>query len=316
MLFVGMLSGTYSSIFIATPVLARPQGAGAASTGDSGRVKVNRRLAGGRGGGSGPRPSRVGGATAAPRRRRPGRRPDAVAQAQRRPAGRDPGRTTRPLTAGAGGVPARPPGRPPRPVTRQQPRGPAAPSGRPGARQEERGSAPCRTSRPLIAAHVRDVPTTRSLACCSRTSRRCSATPTRSATSSRRRAARHYGPADKVVGIEARGFILAAPVAYEIRAGFVPVRKKGKLPSATFAQEYDLEYGSAVPRGPPGRLPAGRPGADRRRRARHRRHRPGHRVPDPAGGRTGRRHRRADGTVLPEGPRRSPTWRSGPCSSV
>ena len=55
-----------------------------------------------------------------------------------------------------------------------------------------------------------------------------------------------FGPVDKVVGIEARGFILAAPVAYEIRAGFVPVRKKGKLPSATFAQEYDLEYGSAV----------------------------------------------------------------------
>ena len=55
-----------------------------------------------------------------------------------------------------------------------------------------------------------------------------------------------FGPVDKVVGIEARGFILAAPVAYEIRAGFVPVRKKGKLPSATFAEEYDLEYGSAV----------------------------------------------------------------------
>jgi adenine phosphoribosyltransferase len=55
-----------------------------------------------------------------------------------------------------------------------------------------------------------------------------------------------FGPVDKVVGIEARGFILAAPVAYEIRAGFVPVRKKGKLPSATFAQEYELEYGSAT----------------------------------------------------------------------
>jgi len=55
-----------------------------------------------------------------------------------------------------------------------------------------------------------------------------------------------YGPVDKVVGIEARGFILAAPVAYEIRAGFVPVRKKGKLPSATFAEEYNLEYGSAT----------------------------------------------------------------------
>jgi len=55
-----------------------------------------------------------------------------------------------------------------------------------------------------------------------------------------------FGPVDTVVGIEARGFILAAPVAYEIRAGFVPVRKQGKLPSETFSQEYDLEYGSAV----------------------------------------------------------------------
>jgi adenine phosphoribosyltransferase len=55
-----------------------------------------------------------------------------------------------------------------------------------------------------------------------------------------------FGPVDKVVGIEARGFILAAPVAFEIRAGFVPVRKQGKLPAATFAQKYDLEYGSAT----------------------------------------------------------------------
>jgi adenine phosphoribosyltransferase len=55
-----------------------------------------------------------------------------------------------------------------------------------------------------------------------------------------------FGPVDKVVGIEARGFILAAPVAYRTGAGFVPVRKKGKLPSATFAQEYKLEYGTAT----------------------------------------------------------------------
>jgi len=55
-----------------------------------------------------------------------------------------------------------------------------------------------------------------------------------------------FGPVDKVVGIEARGFILAAPVAYEIRAGFVPVRKQGKLLSATFAEEYELEYGTAT----------------------------------------------------------------------
>ena len=56
----------------------------------------------------------------------------------------------------------------------------------------------------------------------------------------------HYGRGtiDKVAGVEARGFILAAPVAYHFGAGFVPVRKKGKLPSATYAQSYDLEYGA------------------------------------------------------------------------
>jgi adenine phosphoribosyltransferase len=54
------------------------------------------------------------------------------------------------------------------------------------------------------------------------------------------------GECDKVVGIEARGFILAAPVAYREGAGFVPVRKKGKLPAETLEASYDLEYGSAV----------------------------------------------------------------------
>ena len=48
----------------------------------------------------------------------------------------------------------------------------------------------------------------------------------------------------KVVGAEARGFMIAAPVAYALRAGFVPARKPGKLPRNTFEQEYDLEYGS------------------------------------------------------------------------
>ena len=54
------------------------------------------------------------------------------------------------------------------------------------------------------------------------------------------------GTIDKIVGIEARGFILAAPVAYHFGAGFVPVRKKGKLPAATFEETFDLEYGSAT----------------------------------------------------------------------
>jgi adenine phosphoribosyltransferase len=51
---------------------------------------------------------------------------------------------------------------------------------------------------------------------------------------------------DKVVGIEARGFILAAPVARELEVGFVPVRKAGKLPGPTLAETYELEYGSAT----------------------------------------------------------------------
>ena len=55
-----------------------------------------------------------------------------------------------------------------------------------------------------------------------------------------------YGPVDKVAGIEARGFILAAPVACRLGVGFVPIRKKGKLPGTTFAQDYDLEYGTAT----------------------------------------------------------------------
>jgi adenine phosphoribosyltransferase len=50
----------------------------------------------------------------------------------------------------------------------------------------------------------------------------------------------------KVAGIEARGFILAAPVAYVLGAGFVPVRKQGKLPAQTHAQSYALEYGEAT----------------------------------------------------------------------
>ncbi len=54
----------------------------------------------------------------------------------------------------------------------------------------------------------------------------------------------HDVEVDRVVGIESRGFILAAPVAYRLRAGFVPVRKAGKLPWAVAREEYDLEYGS------------------------------------------------------------------------
>lgn len=54
------------------------------------------------------------------------------------------------------------------------------------------------------------------------------------------------GAITKVVGAEARGFIIGAPVAYALGAGFVPARKPGKLPRATYDQTYDLEYGQAT----------------------------------------------------------------------
>ena len=52
------------------------------------------------------------------------------------------------------------------------------------------------------------------------------------------------GMVDAVVGIDARGFIFAAAAALQLQAGFIPVRKKGKLPYSTHEQSYDLEYGT------------------------------------------------------------------------
>ncbi len=51
---------------------------------------------------------------------------------------------------------------------------------------------------------------------------------------------------DVVVGPESRGFIFGVPIAYNLKKGFIPVRKKGKLPCETISKEYDLEYGTAV----------------------------------------------------------------------
>ncbi|SFP05138.1 adenine phosphoribosyltransferase [Tranquillimonas alkanivorans] len=51
---------------------------------------------------------------------------------------------------------------------------------------------------------------------------------------------------DKVVGLEARGFILGGAIAHQLGCGFVPIRKKGKLPGTTISQDYKLEYGEAI----------------------------------------------------------------------
>lgn len=53
-------------------------------------------------------------------------------------------------------------------------------------------------------------------------------------------------PIDKVVGLEARGFILGGAIAHQLAVGFVPIRKKGKLPGTTISEEYQLEYGEAI----------------------------------------------------------------------
>jgi len=62
---------------------------------------------------------------------------------------------------------------------------------------------------------------------------------------------------DVIVGTEARGFVLGAPLAYEIGAGFVPVRKAGKLPGTPRSRTYDLEYGTATVEIAEGALEAG-----------------------------------------------------------
>jgi len=65
------------------------------------------------------------------------------------------------------------------------------------------------------------------------------------------------GPVDLVAGMEARGFLLAAPVAVRLGAGLIPVRKAGKLPGPSASESYSLEYGDATIELHPATVPAG-----------------------------------------------------------
>ena len=118
---------------------------------------------------------------------------------------------------------------------------------------------------------------------------------------------------DKVVGLEARGFILGGAVAHQLSCGFVPIRKKGKLPGRTIAQGYKLEYGEAVMEVHDDALQPGRKGPARRRPAGHRRHRRGRDQADRTAGRRGHRLRLRGRPARPRRPARSSRrwgWRS------
>jgi len=109
----------------------------------------------------------------------------------------------------------------------------------------------------------------------SATSRRC--WPTRARSARGRRAVHPWAgnKIDKVAGIEARGFILGGAIAHQVSAGFVPIRKKGKLPHTTVRIAYSLEYGIDEMEMHVDAIPSRRARDPRRRPHRNRRHRGG-----------------------------------------
>ena len=109
---------------------------------------------------------------------------------------------------------------------------------------DERGDE--RPDGPTAVAGTRGAGLSPNPASSTRTSLRCSPTPTGSRWRSRHWPSRGSGEVDVVVGVEARGFILGAPVARRLDLGFVPVRKQGKLPWETSSEAYGLEYGTDV----------------------------------------------------------------------
>ena len=224
-LFVGLASGAYSSLFLATPLLAdlkerEPQLQGAAPAGQRPPHRA-----------AGPAPGRLAALGGACDRR---------CRRRRRPVGTD----AAPLSG--------------HPERRRRPAGQQA-GAEEGPTPRRRASAQAlNLRRGPPGARSATSPTSRSQASSSRTSRRCSPTTAAFAAAVDQIVAAHArGTVDKVVGVEARGFLLAAPVAYLLGAGVVPVRKPGKLPGPVHERAYDLEYGTNTLRGAPGRLRAG-----------------------------------------------------------
>ena len=227
-LFVGVAVGAYSSIFIATPLLAQLKEREPAMQALAKRVAGRARRGGRR-----PRRRRRGAAAAADGRRTTTR----AGRAAPSDAGREAGRAPAPAPAAAAA--ARP--RPRRRRPRRQPAQPAAASGggEPARRSEE---APVsRRPRTLDAPGCRPAlasatsPTSPSRASCSRTSPRCSPTPRRSPRSVDALVPRrHRGPAPSTWSPASRPAASSSPRRwrYALGVGFVPVRKEGKLPGA------------------------------------------------------------------------------------
>lgn len=98
----------------------------------------------------------------------------------------------------------------------------------------------------IVAAGLRDVPDFPSPGVVFKDITPLLADPAAFATVIRALADGRRGEVDLVAGVEARGFVIGAALAYALRVGFIPVRKAGKLPGETVAASYDLEYGSAA----------------------------------------------------------------------
>ena len=243
-LLVGMLTGAYSSIFVASPLLGWLKARSAAFAAAAGprRDHLRARTCGPS---SSPAPVACARRRPAPAAPRPCRRRAGESDGGRRGDRRPPADVgaRRPAPADAAQPPAAPaqeeaPLAPPAGTAWSRAAGDGSPSAHDAATSTRRAAG-------LAAPLVREIPdypqpgvTFRDIT--PLLGDADGVPPLRSTSSADRFADVEV---DRVVGVEARGFILAAPIAYRLGAAFVPVRKAGKLPWAVVREEYELEYG-------------------------------------------------------------------------